>query len=1147
MPSTPTYEPNPTYTTPPRGSLSAKVGPDIDKMTALEGTPSRVTINVKDPAVHASPHVPIAHGGGNPHDPDNYKDELANSSDLEPARNLTPPSPHVISPPPSPSQSPEIEVAEVEDMNQEPGQTKWRTLGSASDLLQLREELWSVFPCRGRAQTVPETAEEIARHFHQEPIEDGALFRSIAQWIRHYLSSTKQYSSEWLAMYADEHEFWVHFVTIVNALCKRCSNRSTAGLPLPLHADNDEDREAFEEFLASFAALTFRMVEVDCQNLEKPAADDNSKPEFMSFGYLDWLKLTLSSGKSALWRNLQTMYNYNAAPAISLILQEICRPSFDGTELLLRLLRNILHRARSVPYIIERINTVFEILYRTADHDHPYRRTLSDLEGRAPLSRQDLLTKLYAFFHAGNIILQDLITKQVPALSHELCGTMVCHLAALLQRVTSTSEDLTARVLNEDLALTQTFPTAAASVIAEEAWKFQVFRKCFLEGRMEIRIQGVESMQAELLQVHRRFLQSPSTTRQHPVVSFLCDFIIDNKLIDYLVGVESHPRLIRLTGNIVGFLVVNQRYTDAESDRIWDTVIKSQDPGVVGAILQMLPSIFNISHYSLLLYLVTKLNDIPVSAWDNQMTVYATSLLSDINTKWKESRQGFGMDKPPYHCLIRLIREVSASGSLASSRRRQITPFASQMLETLLEVGPPDKDRLHIYEECIGDIAECTAGATGSICVISILLRHDKKWDIRRLAKEFGLADLVIAEFEHTISRMSQGLHDPRFFDESLNARLDLLQQIILFSPDYINTERGWSLWDSMVGSKAPSDLARDSALIMLVNATMSLRMRNSFIDACISEYLPKLPSRFFTSNILYFVTQVFQYGNFIEQTDRDVEGSYSDRLGIDVLWRVALIAPPNTIERKAIETLVTTYLDSPKTQGMPKAAVDRMHTEVVERCIRQLNTAASQLKAFSDGTSSGEDEPMVIVASDEEIHLQRLSFSRSLLILKELFHRIRSHPSYSPVPSVRSQEQAEVEEINGNPITILYQPFSGGSSRLIKKLEVGDLDKVRDLMQRFTTLTGFSSFTVIVGGQRVNLDECNELTLRATKLHEKGLFLIKNQHMNGSASNLTPDRAMKPLEVEVMAHFSDFYRFLSLDEGLAREVSSQAIRPEVT
>ncbi|KAL8902906.1 MAG: hypothetical protein Q9207_004295 [Kuettlingeria erythrocarpa] len=1104
-------------------------------MPVVEGTPSKVTINVRDPAVLASPFISTAPVGQSTIDTD---DELANSSDPGRSKKLTPPSPHVISPPSSASRSPEIEVAEVEDMNQEPGHTRWRPLSNVQDSVKIKDDLWAGFPCRNRTHSILQTVDEITRHFQQGLIEDDRLFRELASWIRQYLSSTEPYSSEWFDLYADEHKFWSHFIDVMNSLCKRCSTPTISRLPLLLRQDDSgKDREAFEDLLVSFAALTFRMVEIDCHTLEKATSDDHTKLELISVGYLEWLHLTLSMGKSALWRNLQTIYDYDAAPTISIMLEEVCRPSFDGTGLLLRLMHDLLHRARNVPYVTEKIAIIFEMLHRVADHYHLVRRQVFGADNDALLSRQDLLARLYAFFQASSTMLQSFITKQMAALSHVLCETIICHLGILLRKITTASEDITTQVLKEDCGLVETYSAATAPVIAEEAWKFQMFRKCFLEGRMEIRIQGVESMQSELVAIHRKFIQGSSLIRLHPVVSFLCDFIVANKLIDYLLGVESHPRLIRLTGNIVGFLVVSGRYTEAESDRIWETVIKSQDPGVVGAILQMLPCIFNISSFPQLLYLVTKLNDIPMGAWDNRMTVYATDLFQHIMVKWKEGRQNFSMDKQPYHCCIRIIREASACESLAFSKRRNILMFASQTLETLLEVGPSDNDRLQIYEDCVGDIAARTVYATGSICVISILLRHDSQWDIGQLAKELGLADLVIAELEQTISRMALSHHEPRFFDEFLNARLDLLQQIIMYSPDYIGTEQGWSLWNVMVGSKAPNHLARESALIMLVNATMSLRKRNSFIDACISEYLPRLPPRFFTSNLLYFVTQVFQYGNFVEQIDHETASCYSDRLGVDMLWRVALIAPSNTVERKAIETLVTTYLDSPKTQGVPKIAIQRMHTEVVERCVRQLTATAAQLKAFTEGTSSGEDEPMVVVASDEEMSLHRLTFSRSLLVLKELFQRLRSHPSYSPVLSVSPQEQTDVEEINGNPITIHYQPFSGGSSRSIRTVQVGDLDKVGDLVQRFSALTGFSRFTVIVGGQKVNLDECNDLTIRATRLHEKGLFLIQSLHGNESLPGRTPARAMKPLEMEIMGHFFDFYRFLSLDENLAEEV----------
>ncbi|KAL9598979.1 MAG: hypothetical protein Q9219_004162 [cf. Caloplaca sp. 3 TL-2023] len=1133
----PTQDSDATIFTPPASSVSAQSRSGSNMMPVLEGTPSRVTINVRDSASRTSRLTSTAQPSQRCEDRDSDKDELGNSSDLESSKKLTPPSPKSVSPS-SPSRSPEIEVAEIEDISQEPGFTRWRTISGRSDPAKTNEELWAMFPCRDQVQSVLETMDDISRHLHQQPVEDGTLFRSLADWIRLYLSKTDPCSSEWIELFVKEQEIWVHFINIANALCKRSSTRTPTILPLPIRQnDSKEDHEAFEDLFASFAALTARIVDVECQIFQRLTSDNNAKYDIISFGYLDWLNTVLSGSKSTLWRNLQISYGYSSHPIVSLIVREICQTSFQGLDLLTQFLHQTLHYARIIPNAIDKVRLLFDVLHRIIDHDYVVDQDSIDVERENSLRWEELLTKAYKFFQTGNEILQNFISKQVAALSHDLCDTLIRHLAALLQKFTTANDSLARKVLSEELGLDYTFPTISASVVAEEAWKFQIFRKCFLEGRMEIRIQGVESMQLALVHIHRRFMQGNNIAGQHPVVSFLCDSIVENKVLDYLIGVESHPRLIRLTGNIVGFLVVNHRYTETESDRIWDTVINSQDSGVVGAVLHMLPSIFHILHYCDLLYLVGKLKDVPLSLWDSSMTAYADHLLRETVAKWKDLRQGFGMGEQPYKCCIQLIREASASGSSSIAKRRIISAFGSRMLESLLEVGPSDKDQFQIYRDCIGDIAHGTQCATGSICVINILLRQ-RRMDIKNLVQQFGLTDLVITEFEQTTKQMAQGLQDPRHFDEAIAARLDLLQHIIMSNPDSISTERGWNLWDAMVGSNAPNDLAREVALVMLVNATMNVRKRNSFIDTCITEYLPKLPPQYFTCNILFFVSHIFHYGNWVEKPEQSAESTYSERLGVDMLWRIALTAPSDTVERKAIETLVTTYVDSPKSQGIPKTTIDRMHIEVVDRCIRQLASAASRLKAFTEGTSSGEDEPMVIVATDEDTNLQRLSFSRSLHILRELFRRIRSHPAYSPVPSVHSQQYNDVEEINGSPITIRYQPFSGASDRSIKSLQLGDLDTVRDLKQRFSTLTGFAQFIAIVGGQKVNLDENNELTLRATGLHERGLFLIKIIHDSESAPKQQSLRGLKSLDLEIMSRFSTFYHFLSLDEILSKDAS---------
>lgn len=176
MGTTPDHQSDTVHTTSPESTLSTKVTSENNTKRALEGTPSRVTINVKDSTFRAASSVTPHQSGEKFYDLDSYKDELANSSEPEPSTKLTSPSPHMISPPSSPSRSPEIEVAEVEDMNQEPGNTRWRPLGDVPDPVKIRDHLWAIFPCRVPSQNVLETADELTRHFHQGEVTTTHFF-----------------------------------------------------------------------------------------------------------------------------------------------------------------------------------------------------------------------------------------------------------------------------------------------------------------------------------------------------------------------------------------------------------------------------------------------------------------------------------------------------------------------------------------------------------------------------------------------------------------------------------------------------------------------------------------------------------------------------------------------------------------------------------------------------------------------------------------------------------------------------------------------------------------------------------------------------------------------------------------------------------
>ena len=891
-----------------------------------------------------------------------------------------------------------------------------------------------------------------------------------------------------------------------------------------------------QNFLVAYTSLAIRVAQIDVRTLDENEEDASATPDIFSQPYLVSL-LNLMSYEFTFWKCLVEATRYDGKTAIAAMINRFILPPQNGISCMTQISKSLLERCQTSPSLAHKVWVQINIVTRLVRH---YRLLqCSDAEVHKALlpPLQGLPCQAYQFFMAINNKFYTLISKQVSALSIEASQGLVSHLSQLIQYISQADEQLTRKIITEDLVLVQDFACEDGPILVELSWKFELLKKCILEGRMEIRVQGVETMQTELVSVYTHYIQNSTAQRDHPIAQFLSDFMLANKLVEYLVGVESHPQLINRCANIVGFLVVTSRYTKAESDVIWKAVTTSQDPRFVDAMLHMLTGIFNIASYPILLYLTTKLNELPVDAFDGNMVTYGRSLLDNLRQKWRLTHSDQRMEMPPYHLCIRLIRQSAAASSVDPQRKREVHNFAILELRHLLPLGPGDADKTTIYQECIEDISNRTDFATGSISAINAVLAQNSEREIASLAKESDLTSLVVGEFAHMMKLERSSNASSQLFDERLNIRLHLLQLIIVFVPDSLTADVGTQLWDVAVGSQALHDQARESAWMCFIRAIRSSQNRNAFIDQCIKDHLPRLHPRFYTMGCLSFVQDVVYYHARVAPSRSEDDLKQEPTAG-ELLWQLSLTAPAGTIAHKAITDLVSSYLDSPDIQHITRAETEFVHTEVVGRCIRQLTSAAAKLRSFSDGTSSGEDEPMVIVASEDEVQTQRLSFSRSLMILKEFVAGVRSRPRYSPQPQSRPQLPQDLGEIKGELIRILYQSFSGGNSTDIRTMEIGDLETIHDLSRRLISLTGFPKFTTIAGGQILNFKTIADQTLRDLKFDQKGLLIVRRAVDAEPVPDLSPASGLRPVEVEILAHFSELYQLLGMEEKFAKEVS---------
>lgn len=870
------------------------------------------------------------------------------------------------------------------------------------------------------------------------------------------------------------------------------------------------------------------MAQIDHSTLVEYEKDSGGLPDLVSDRYLGAL-LGFVGHWYPFWKSLLDASRYDTQIMVTAIINRFVLPPSNGIQLMILISERLLELCQTLPALMPKVWIQLNLAKKFMEH-HRQLATSEDKELFQLLP--DMPSQIYKLFLVFDDRLNTFITKQVPALSIENSQGLVSQLSELLRLISHTDEQLTRTILIDQFHSDEGLGMDDGSSIVELAWKLEVLKKCIFEGRMEIRVQGVDTMQHILVNVYSEHVKNSRVPKNDPFTQYISNFMLANKIVGYFVGVESHPQLVSRCGNIIGFLAVTDRYTEEETDVIWRAVMASQDSRFVNAVLTMLSGIFHILPYPALIYLATKLNEMPFQDFVSNIMRFSHGLFEWLRRKCKESGV-HSMDMPPFHVCIRLIRQCAVKNSLDPSRKREMHQFADSELRALLDCGPNNADRRTIYHECLEDISDRTEFATGSISVVNHLLVRNPENEIVSLCEASNLTSLAVGELAHMIEAERSLTLSP-MHDERLTVRFSLLQTIINHVPHTITTDIGLQLWDFSVGSESLDDIARHVGWLSFIRATRSSFSRNVFIDRCIQEFLPRLPPRLYCDGCIMFVQDSIHY---YPRTRPKGDAKLESPVG-EIVWQLALRAPPGTIEQRAINMLVNLYLDLPELQQRTSTTNEHMHTEVVERCIRQLASAAQKLKSFSDGTSSGEDEPMVHVASDYEVQREKLSFSRSLMILKEFIRGVRSRTRSSPKSQPLSQLSNGSRELKGETIQIRYQMFGSEVNNDIRTLEVNDAESLGDLQHRMNILTGFSKTTLISGGGIIELAKFCHMTLREWKLGDKGLLIVKKAPNAESMPDLAHTSGLRPVEIVIMTHFSELYHLLAMEDSLGKEVS---------
>ncbi len=155
--------------TPPRGGNFSRSMDGHNIPSTNDRMPSKVTINVRDSTQNGSASQQGMNGTQLPVPPDT--EMLPPSTQMESPIRIESGSSDIVSVDFSPTRSPEIEVADIEDMNDEQGETKWRPLTSLIEAKDTQGALLDAFPYTVSNQDLRQTVLLVSQEIEKSKSE----------------------------------------------------------------------------------------------------------------------------------------------------------------------------------------------------------------------------------------------------------------------------------------------------------------------------------------------------------------------------------------------------------------------------------------------------------------------------------------------------------------------------------------------------------------------------------------------------------------------------------------------------------------------------------------------------------------------------------------------------------------------------------------------------------------------------------------------------------------------------------------------------------------------------------------------------------------------------------------------------------------
>jgi ubiquitin carboxyl-terminal hydrolase 34 len=669
----------------------------------------------------------------------------------------------------------------------------------------------------------------------------------------------------------------------------------------------------------------------------------------------------------------------------------------------------------------------------------------------------------------------------------------------------------------------RTDPESFPALVAH-AWKFKLLRRYLTKGKMDLRVMSIAAMDVGLIEIWKHYSERDPTCR-HPVMQYLADFLLDGKVVDYIVSVDSHPQLIARSGNIVGFLVVTHRWSDSQADAIWNTVATNPDPRVVAATMTMLQAIVNLMRPVDCLHLCSKLHDLPLESYTMEILRFLRVLsqklmerasFTDYAAKDRTAR--------PWNVCIRMIRDTLSERD-TMKEMLDLHEEAIDQLKTWA-VHVPVGDRQAIYRDCAEYISSHSMRATGSVKVIFTLAAPPHSGDGPFFLDNQDVTRQILEEIPW-LSKMEKNSGPSSYQVLAFRYRLELLGHLICRAGPAIPNELYQTLWDHTVGLHAISDNVRDCAWAQLTH-TVKHVPENDYCRQLVSSYLSQMAPSLYTVGMFEFVANYnFATIRQLVATDQGVK-TVLQIGGADILWSMILSSPEGTIEDRAASLLATRYVQINETGAVVLAEVEAAHVALVEKCMEEIRSACTMVRQNLLGDS---DTAMADTTVSEMAIQEKESRCRRIVLFQTLLlEKIRQKPEFNR--GRRADSKIDDTDIpQGDAIAVRYQCDNGPQVVMMAADHTVD-----DLYRRLCHASGYTKIRLFAKGHRFDVTAKGNQKIRDIDF---GGQLLVQKMADAEVTRPLQDLAAysSVFESTVVKYFDELFSLMDSDDTISQLV----------